>query len=104
MVCNGKAVGSVLIGQNVTSPMFFHPRPANDSASGVDPHISPEAADAQVPRINRTTGIETNILLILVEKNLERHRAENLGLLAPDYVNVNELNLDLIRLRPGLCA
>ena len=35
---NGKDVGSNLIAQNFTLPIFFHPR--NDSASGVDPDIT----------------------------------------------------------------
>src|SRR5664280_2674176 len=35
---NGKSVGSNLIAQNFSLPIFFHPR--NDSASGVDPDIT----------------------------------------------------------------
>ena len=108
MVCNGREVGSTLIGQNVTSPMLFHPRPANDSASGVDPHISPEDAYAQIPRINSTADIDARFIRLLVEKNLDANRAGNAGVLAPDYVNVNELNLDLIQRfpekYPGFCA
>src|SRR5438094_3227631 len=108
MMCNGKAVGSTLIGQNVTSPMLFHPRPSNESASGVDPHIRPEAAYAQIPRINSTTDIDARFIRLLVEKNLDANRASNAGVLAPDYVNVNELNLDLIQRfpekYPGFCA
>ena len=45
---NGKdAVGSILISQEFTSPKFLHARPAAQTASGVDPHITPEDAFAQ---------------------------------------------------------
>lgn len=36
------AVGSILIGQEFTSPKFLHTRPASQTASGVDPHITPK--------------------------------------------------------------
>src|SRR5438034_11251756 len=77
MVCNGKAVGSTLIGQNVTSPMLSHPRPSNESASGVDPHITPESAYAQIPRLNSTTDSDARCIRRPVETNLDANRASN---------------------------
>jgi K+-transporting ATPase ATPase C chain len=50
---NGKTVGSDLIAQTFTLPIFFHPR--NDSASGVDPHIPLADAYAQIPTISNAT-------------------------------------------------
>ena len=49
---NGQTVGSTLIAQNFTSPIFFHTRneTANPSASGVDPDITLQDAVSQVPR------------------------------------------------------
>jgi K+-transporting ATPase ATPase C chain len=91
-----KPAGSLLIAQEFTSPKFFYSRPATDSASGVDPHITPEDAFSQIPRVSDTTGIPTNHLRTLIELNIERGRSENLGTFAPDYVNVLKLNLDLV--------
>ena len=93
---DGKPVGSVLIAQEFTSPKFFHPRPASDSASGVDPHITPDDAFSQVPRVSEATGIDENPLKTLIRLNIERGKSENLGAFAPDYVNVLTLNLDLV--------
>ena len=41
---DGKVIGSKLIAQEFKSDKFFHSRPAANSTSGVDPHISPEEA------------------------------------------------------------
>jgi K+-transporting ATPase ATPase C chain len=89
-------VGSILIAQEFTSPKFFHARPASDSASGVDPHITPEDAFSQVTRVSEATGIAENPLKTLIRLNIERGRSENLGAFAPDYVNVLALNLELV--------
>jgi len=104
MKWNETQVGSSLIAQNVSSPKLFHPLNATDSASGIDPDITPADAYAQVTRVSNATGIPASSLDYLIEKNIEGNRAMNLGLLAPDYVNVNELNLDLIQLYPSVYA
>lgn len=88
--------GSFLIAQEFASPKFFHSRPAPDSASGVDPHITPENAYSQVGRVSEATGIPQNHLRTLIQLNIERGRSENLNAFAPDYVNVLVLNLDLV--------
>jgi potassium-transporting ATPase KdpC subunit len=62
------------------------------SASGLDPDISPAAADFQIPRIARERGISELALRDLVHK-LTTQR--DLGLLGEPRVNVLELNLAL---------
>jgi potassium-transporting ATPase KdpC subunit len=99
---NGKPVGSTLIAQNFTSPEFFHPRAPSDSASGVDPHITPEDAFSQVKQVSQATGIAENPLKTLIMLNIERNKSQNLGAFAPDYVNVLKLNLDLIDQYPDV--
>jgi K+-transporting ATPase ATPase C chain len=97
---DGKPVGSLLIAQEFTSPKFFHARPASDSASGVDPHITPEDAYSQIEGVSEATGIPQNHLRTLINLDIERARSENLNAFAPDYVNVLRLNLELVEQYP----
>ena len=46
---DGEIVGSKLIAQEFKSDKLFHVRPAANSTSTVDPHITPEDAYAQIP-------------------------------------------------------
>lgn len=62
------------------------------SASGLDPEISPAAAEFQIPRIARERGISESTLHTLVQKHITQR---DLGLLGEPRVNVLELNLDL---------
>lgn len=101
---NGRPVGSALIAQNFTSPKFFHSRPPVDSASGVDPHITPYDAYSQVRRVSEATGIAENPLKTLIMLNIERNKSANLAAFAPDHVNVLTLNLDLIGQYPQAYA
>ena len=101
MVCNGMEAGSSLIAQNISSPLFFHPRNASATASGVDPDISPSEAYAQVPTVSNATGISSAVLEYLIQQNIDDNEVQN-WFLAPDYVNVNSLNLVLIQLYPAV--
>ncbi len=151
---NGHVIGSGLIGQNFTRPIYFHPRPsattapdpadpsksvpapynaANSGASnaaptsksyiegtkalvaqakaenpgarvplpvdlvtasgsGLDPDISPEAAEYQVPRVAKARGVPDDDVRALVAANTE---GRTFGLLGEPHVNVLKLNLAL---------
>ena len=100
LTLQGKVVGSKLIAQQFKSPKFFHSRPSSDSASTVDPHITPENAFDQVYNVSKATGIPHNVLDTLIDLNIERNKITNGLFFAPQYVNVLEVNLDLVKQYP----
>jgi potassium-transporting ATPase KdpC subunit len=98
----GREVGSLLIAQEFKSPKFFHIRNSSDTASGVDPHITPEHAFTQIGNVSEATEIPRNVLRTIIELNIERNRVENLLAFAPNYVNILEVNLELVKQYPEL--
>jgi K+-transporting ATPase ATPase C chain len=137
---NGIVVGSRLIGQAFSSPLYFHSRPSaagngydaansggsnyaptnqklidrmksdsvaantdhpgsdvpvdlvTTSASGLDPDITPAAAEYQVSRVASERHLSENTVRALVAKHTQ---ARQFGVLGEPRVNVLELNLDL---------
>jgi potassium-transporting ATPase KdpC subunit len=137
---HGAVVGSRLLGQAFTGPIYFHSRPSaagdgydaansggsnlaptnhalldrvkgdveklhaenpgapipadlvTTSASGLDPDISPDAAEFQTPRVAKERGMSPADLRAMVARHT---LGRQLGVLGEPRVNVLELNMEL---------
>jgi K+-transporting ATPase ATPase C chain len=82
------------------NPDYHGPIPADlltASASGLDPHISPDSALAQTPRVAKARGVPIERINALVASLTE---APDLGVLGEPRVNVLKLNMALDRQFP----
>jgi K+-transporting ATPase ATPase C chain len=67
------------------------------SGSGLDPHISPAAAEFQIPRVVRERSMSENEVREIVAKHTQ---GRQFGFLGEPRVNVLELNLELDTKKP----
>jgi K+-transporting ATPase ATPase C chain len=80
------------------APLVFQPKapiPADAvtaSASGLDPHVSPDTARAQASRVAKARGVAADQIEQLIAQNTE---GPDLGLIGEPRVNVLKLNLAL---------
>jgi K+-transporting ATPase ATPase C chain len=79
--------------ENGLSPTAEVPADAvTGSASGLDPHISPDNALLQAPRVAKARGMDLEKLKVMI---LDHTAFAEFGLMGNPGVNVLELNLDL---------
>jgi K+-transporting ATPase ATPase C chain len=99
---SGRTVGSNLIDNGFSLPIFFHARnetnPLNASASRVDPDITLPEAYNQIPRINNASGIPIYALTSIVDDN----KLGTFWVFGSPYVNVLKLNIILIKDYPAV--
>jgi potassium-transporting ATPase KdpC subunit len=66
------------------------------SGSGLDPHVSPQGAYFQVPRISGVRHMDVKTLRKLIDNNIEKPA---LGMFGTERVNILKLNIALDKLK-----
>lgn len=95
-----KAVASAVELARKDRPGDSRPVPADlvtSSASGLDPHLSPEAGEWQAGRIARARAVSEEQVLAVIRRHVE---GRTLALLGEPRVNVLLTNIDLDRTIP----
>lgn len=85
-----KADGDAVRASGISDPLPADAITA--SGSGLDPHISPAYALAQVPRVAKARGVDETLVRNLVTSHIE---GRQFGVFGDPRVNVLELNLAL---------
>lgn len=62
------------------------------SGSGLDPHISPESAEVQIPRIAEASGLSEDTVRDIVKNNTD---GKILGIFGEETVNVLMVNIEI---------
>jgi K+-transporting ATPase ATPase C chain len=87
-----KAEVERLRAENPDAPDAIPAELVTASASGLDPHLSPEAALWQAPRIAKARGVELERVRAVIESEVE---GRSFGVLGEPRVNVLAVNLAL---------
>ena len=83
------SINELAYNQSIPSEMVYA------SGSGLDPHISPQAALLQVNRISKSRNLTATAKLQLNNLITKNTESRQLGILGEERVNVLKLNLEL---------
>lgn len=95
-----KQIAGAVAAARADRPGVTRPVPADlvtSSASGLDPHLSPDAARWQALRIAKARGVPEDAVVAVIDRHVE---GRTLGFLGDPRVNVLLTNIDLDRTFP----